>query len=747
MLTFLYIMKRFLFLSLISFLFVFSLEAKLDGNGYYRIRSAWSSADNDILGLINDEFNYDAIVQAGGGGLAIIFGGDQAKAKALAKAKEYMTKDLSLSTNLPSINAGEVFYIQLHNQQSKEYDILTQNTGLNTIATGVYHSSMGDFTINDRFLIIDPVTGTSGGTTQYLASVQMNVSSFSLGTNYFTNESNHTLGFESPASGYNKKSSKYTWFIEPYDTDFDTKEVYFSLDPSALIEDGDGHYYTTLRTSFNYKIQQSAIKAFVITGVDNNNVITKTELTPTSGDNYVVVPAGAFVLLECNSNSTSDNVLLPTTEEASQATTTAVTNNKLVSSVKYFDKQQAGSNWKQLGNSNGLVGFMGSAISGKTANGNRGYLQTTANTVYLHAIPEAPALTNTSSEYDTEQLVNITCPTSGVIIYYTTDGSTPTVQSNIYNGTPITLSEDATIKAIASNHGRLSEIASLNVITPKSIESITDLNDNSTVYHITNPLIVAYVDKNNVVYAKDNNGASVQNPGGKTDFMKEHYKDDTHADHSNWVAIETASAPSVDTYNTIDAIGKVKEGSFPNRRIVGRVKKLEANNPFSYNTYCVVNFMDKTFHKGYFFASPAANEVANIIWAQYAGNNTFIAPPSSTFDGGFTADFSLYNGPVPTLTQGHVYGFLALIEKTATTASGISPKATMTSGYIVYPLEEMKDWSNTVTGVTTVQATSNVVSVKYYNAMGVESSVPFKGVNIVVTTYDNGTRTTSKMIR
>ena len=52
-----------------------------------------------------------------------------------------------------------------------------------------------------------------------------------------------------------------------------------------------------------------------------------------------------------------------------------------------------------------------------------------------------------------------------------------------------------------------------------------------------------------------------------------------------------------------------------------------------------------------------------------------------------------------------------------------------------------------VSGVTTVQATGNVVSVKYYNAMGVESSVPFNGVNIVVTTYDNGTRSTSKMIR
>ena len=50
------------------------------------------------------------------------------------------------------------------------------------------------------------------------------------------------------------------------------------------------------------------------------------------------------------------------------------------------------------------------------------------------------------------------------------------------------------------------------------------------------------------------------------------------------------------------------------------------------------------------------------------------------------------------------------------------------------------------TGISNVN-TGNVVNVKYYNVMGVEGSVPFKGVNIVVTTYDNGTRTTSKMIR
>ena len=52
----------------------------------------------------------------------------------------------------------------------------------------------------------------------------------------------------------------------------------------------------------------------------------------------------------------------------------------------------------------------------------------------------------------------------------------------------------------------------------------------------------------------------------------------------------------------------------------------------------------------------------------------------------------------------------------------------------------------TVTGIYNVTAT-NVVGVKYYNAQGVESDTPFDGVNIEVTTYVDGTRTTRKVLR
>ena len=49
-----------------------------------------------------------------------------------------------------------------------------------------------------------------------------------------------------------------------------------------------------------------------------------------------------------------------------------------------------------------------------------------------------------------------------------------------------------------------------------------------------------------------------------------------------------------------------------------------------------------------------------------------------------------------------------------------------------------------VKDVTTAKA---VKSVKYYNVAGMESAEPFDGVNIVVTNYTDGTKSTTKVIK
>lgn len=50
-------------------------------------------------------------------------------------------------------------------------------------------------------------------------------------------------------------------------------------------------------------------------------------------------------------------------------------------------------------------------------------------------------------------------------------------------------------------------------------------------------------------------------------------------------------------------------------------------------------------------------------------------------------------------------------------------------------------------GVNDVNAGKTVESIRYYNAMGVESAAPFEGLNIVVTNYTDGSKATSKVVK
>ena len=52
-----------------------------------------------------------------------------------------------------------------------------------------------------------------------------------------------------------------------------------------------------------------------------------------------------------------------------------------------------------------------------------------------------------------------------------------------------------------------------------------------------------------------------------------------------------------------------------------------------------------------------------------------------------------------------------------------------------------------ITAVNDINAAKAVTSVKYYNAAGVASSTAFKGVNVVVTRYADGTKTVTKVVK
>lgn len=74
------------------------------------------------------------------------------------------------------------------------------------------------------------------------------------------------------------------------------------------------------------------------------------------------------------------------------------------------------------------------------------------------------------------------------------------------------------------------------------------------------------------------------------------------------------------------------------------------------------------------------------------------------------------------------------------------------SKFIIFPLlgssEDSKgDVVGNVTAVKEVVTTRTIVDTSYYNLMGVKSDQPFDGLNIVVTTYSDGSRTSKKILR
>lgn len=190
---------------------------------------------------------------------------------------------------------------------------------------------------------------------------------------------------------------------------------------------------------------------------------------------------------------------------------------------------------------------------------------------------------------------------------------------------------------------------------------------------------------------------------------------------------------------------------------------------FAPNTYCALNFMgissvtgnNPAYTSSYYFATPKANEYANVVWAVYNGTDgAFYLPVhqgsanAQEFKAAFKVDYSLNSVATPELVNGDMYSFEALVKEVAvaTTDAKSAPRKTAydstvapSTKFVVYPLD--LDANKVATGVNDVNSAKEVKGVSYFNMMGVESAQPFDGVNIMVTTYTDGTSSATKVLR
>lgn len=327
-------------------------------------------------------------------------------------------------------------------------------------------------------------------------------------------------------------------------------------------------------------------------------------------------------------------------------------------------------------------------------------------------------------------------------------------------------------------------------------------------YTVADELIaVHYYDPNvgeyKYLWCKDQGNVSISKTEKNGDDQIDYLKDVTKVqngdwDQSNWVLLkfETSDAASIS-----DAVGHyIKPANitghytdsvnFTITMPAGQGLPTDAVGDavkYTPNVYCPVNFLDKNLNIGggqgpvgvetgehYFFMNPKIQEVATVTYAVWNGT-CFVIPAKAggnnqgDFDGAFSVDWT-YNvfGDVKTTLQANTaYHFLAVLNTVDANTNGNTSKGAKAGenaagtvigkevnpqpGKTVYALNLQggSESQNIITAIQDVVDVTDkaVAGVKYYNLAGIESDRPFEGVNIIVTTYTDGSRSSSKVLK
>ena len=288
-----------------------------------------------------------------------------------------------------------------------------------------------------------------------------------------------------------------------------------------------------------------------------------------------------------------------------------------------------------------------------------------------------------------------------------------------------------------------------------------------TAYQVNDEMVVAkkfQAGNKNYIVVKDAAQAvrNFSTPAADDKFFNINGNKQEEYAQNNWmlVSLPTDLYNQVNEKNTVTSITGSLTEKFNVAMEATKVVFENATNDFAPNTYCPINFMGESSVKGtnpaytssYYFATPKANEYANVVWAVYNGTDGAFYLPSNNgsinvqeFKAAFNVDYSLNSVDNPKLTSGNVYSFEALVKEVAVPTTDAKSTSDASTKFVVYPLD--LDADKVATGVNDVNSAKEVKGVSYFNMMGVESAQPFDGVNIMVTTYTDGTSSAAKVLR
>lgn len=276
-------------------------------------------------------------------------------------------------------------------------------------------------------------------------------------------------------------------------------------------------------------------------------------------------------------------------------------------------------------------------------------------------------------------------------------------------------------------------------------------------YTVSDDLTAVYVDKNDALYAKDDNMwlAPDLTVTGEVDYMRSTGLLSNRGnvyDQSNWVALTGIESPQQFINHKITGgtiTGVLRDKVNPCIEVASTSTPVKgAADTYVPNTYIPASVMTRTQtgpdgsqYEGivYAFVRPKPQEYADYKWTVYGGNNEFYMPAPEPplnprkFVGGFGVNYALCETNVPTLSVNSTYPFKAITRRQTTSPSS-APRFRLsayteggkTTEFEVYPLELP---SSPVTAVTDIP-TDGTVTGQRYNILGQPVGDDYKGIVI-----------------